>query len=126
MATTIISASARRSLRTSRGRTRTLPKKKPPDAPREQSRKLSFKERKELESLPGRIELLENAVQELHAAMADPSFYRKDRDEIAGARNRLEDLEREMASAYAPGTPWKSLPADSRSDRANTTAGTTT
>jgi ABC transport system ATP-binding/permease protein len=50
-------------------------KKKPPDAPREQSRKLSFKERKELESLPGRIELLENAVQELHAAMADPSFY---------------------------------------------------
>ncbi|MGO9917590.1 MAG: ABC transporter ATP-binding protein, partial [Isosphaeraceae bacterium] len=66
-----------------------------------QSRKLSFKERKELESLPGRIELLENAVQELHAAMADPSFYRKDRDEIAGARNRLEDLEREMASAYA-------------------------
>ena len=59
-----------------------------------------FKERKELESLPGRIELLENAVQELHAAMADPSFYRKDRDAITGARNRLEDLERDLASAY--------------------------
>ena len=76
-------------------------KKKTSDPPREQSRKLSFKERKELESLPGRIELLENAVQELHAAMADPSFYRKDRDQIAGARNRLEDLERDLASAYA-------------------------
>ena len=33
--------------------------------------------------------------------MADPSFYRKDRDEIAGARNRLEDLERDLAAAYA-------------------------
>ena len=33
--------------------------------------------------------------------MADPSFYRKDRDAIAGARNRLEDLERDLASAYA-------------------------
>ena len=76
-------------------------------------RKLSFKERKELETLPGRIELLENAVQELHMAMADPSFYRKDRDAIAGAGNRLEELERDLASAYGAGTPWKSLPADS-------------
>ncbi|MGA7502369.1 MAG: ABC transporter ATP-binding protein, partial [Isosphaeraceae bacterium] len=76
-------------------------KKKTSDPPREQSRKLSFKERKELETLPGRIELLENAVQELHAAMADPSFYRKDRDQIAGARNRLEDLEHDLAAAYA-------------------------
>jgi ABC transport system ATP-binding/permease protein len=39
--------------------------------------------------------------QELHAAMADPSFFRKDRDAITGARNRLEDLERDLASAYA-------------------------
>jgi ATP-binding cassette subfamily F protein uup len=76
------------------------PRKKAPEAAREQPRKLSFKERKELESLPGRIEQLENAVQELHAAMADPSFYRKDRDEIAGAKKRLDDLERELAVSY--------------------------
>ncbi len=76
------------------------PKPKPAQATREQSRKLSFKERKELEALPERIEQLETAVQEMHSAMADPSFYRKDRDEIGGAKKRLEGLERELATAY--------------------------
>ena len=32
--------------------------------------------------------------------MADPSFYRKDRDEIAAASKRLEDLERDLTAAY--------------------------
>ena len=90
-----------------------VPKKKPADAPREQSRKLSFKERKELDGMPGRIEQLEKTAQDLHAAMAEPSFYRQDRDEIAGAKKRLKDLERDLAAAYCAGTPWKSLPADS-------------
>ena len=67
----------------------------------EQSRKLSFKERKELDGMPGRIEQLEKTVQDLHAAIAEPSFYRQDRDEIAVARKRLEDLERDLAAAYA-------------------------
>ena len=61
-----------------------VPRKKAADAPREQSRKLSFKERKELDGMPGRIEQLEKTAQDLHAAMAEPSFYRQDRDEIAG------------------------------------------
>jgi ATP-binding cassette subfamily F protein uup len=67
---------------------------------RVQARKLTFKERQELEALPGRIETLEKAVGELHTAMADPAFYRKDRDEIAQARSRLEVHEREVAAAY--------------------------
>ena len=75
-------------------------RKKSRDAAREQARKLSFKERQELEALPARIEALEKAVNDLHAAMADPAFYRKDRDEIAQARSRLEDLERDLAAAY--------------------------
>jgi len=29
------------------------------------------------------------------------TFYRQDRDEIAGAKKRLEDLERDLAAAYA-------------------------
>ena len=78
-----------------------VPKKKPADAPRERSRKLSFKERKELDGMPGRIEQLKKTAQDLHAAMAEPSFYRQDRDEIAGAKKRLEDLERDLAAAYA-------------------------
>ena len=78
-----------------------VPRKKAADAPREQSRKPSFKERKEVDGMPGRIEQLEKSVQDLHAAMAEPSFYRQGRDEIAGARKRLEDLERDLAAVYA-------------------------
>ena len=38
--------------------------------------------------------------------MADPAFYRKDRDEIARAKARLEDIERELAAAYER---WEAL-----------------
>ena len=78
-----------------------VPRKKPADAPRERCRKLSFNERKELDDMPGRIEQLEKTVQDLHAAMAEPSFFRQDRDEMAGAKKRLEDPERDLAAAYA-------------------------
>jgi len=76
-------------------------RKKAADPPREQSRKLSFKERKELEGMPGRIEQLEKTVQDLLVAMAERSFYRQGRDEIAGARRRLDVLERDLAAVYA-------------------------
>jgi ATP-binding cassette subfamily F protein uup len=80
--------------------------KKAPDPLLEQARKPSFKERKELESLPGRIEELERGIRELHEAMAEPSFYRKDRDEITRVKARLENLERDLASAYER---WEAL-----------------
>jgi ATP-binding cassette subfamily F protein uup len=67
-----------------------------PPAPR----KLSYKERQELQALPGRIEALEAALQELHEAMADPMFYRRDGGEIARTRARLEELEQDLAAAY--------------------------
>ena len=77
-----------------------VPRKKAADAPCEQSRKLSFKERKEPRGMPGRIEQLEKTVQERHAALVEPSFYRQSRVPIAGARKRLEDLERDLAGAH--------------------------
>jgi ATP-binding cassette subfamily F protein uup len=71
-------------------------------------RKLSSKERRELEQLTRRIEELEEAIRDLHGAMADPAFYRKDGSEIAGAKDRLETLERELAQAYER---WETLEA---------------
>ena len=38
--------------------------------------------------------------------MADPAFYRKERDEIARANSRLEAIERELATAYER---WQAL-----------------
>ena len=84
-------------------------RKKPADAPREQSRKLSFKERKELDGMPGRMEQHEKTVQDRHAALVDPSLHRQCRDEIAGARKRLGDLERDLAAVYARGHALEEL-----------------
>ena len=69
-------------------------------------RKLSFKEQRELETLPKQIEEIENRQQELHALMADPSFYQKPREEIAAATEELEHLEEELMEKF---DRWESL-----------------
>jgi ATP-binding cassette subfamily F protein uup len=43
-------------------------------------RKRSYKEQRELDTLPGRIETLELAQSELEAIAADPTFYQQDRE----------------------------------------------
>ncbi len=64
------------------------------------ARKLSYKERRELEALPARIEELEAARQAIHEAMADPAFYRQDGSEIAEVKARLDELEAELAASF--------------------------
>ena len=71
-------------------------------------RKLSFKEQRELETLPKQIEEIENRQKELHALMADPSFYQKPREEIATATDELEQLEEELLKKF---DRWESLEA---------------
>jgi len=44
------------------------------------ARKLTYKEKIELEKLPGLIEKAEQAVAELEASMADPAFFAKSRE----------------------------------------------
>lgn len=69
-------------------------------------RKLSYKEQRELEQLPGRIEALEREQAALHAQMSAPDFYRGAKDAIAVVRDRLEGLENELAQAYKR---WETL-----------------
>jgi len=68
-------------------------------APQKQ-RKLSFKEQKELEMLPRRIEELDAEQQQIIAAMADPAFYRNSGDKVSATRARLDALEKELAKVY--------------------------
>jgi ATP-binding cassette subfamily F protein uup len=75
---------------------------------KERPRKLSSKERRELEELPGRIEALESTREELHEAMADPAFYRREAAEIVEARARIDALEQALAQAFAR---WEELEA---------------
>jgi ATP-binding cassette subfamily F protein uup len=63
-------------------------------------RKLTFKETRELEQLPGRIETLEQEQEKLYEKMADESFYRNDGNDVAGARTRLSELALLLEEAY--------------------------
>ncbi len=71
-------------------------------------RRLSFKEKQELEGLPERIEFLEAKIAGVHAAMSSADFYQRDSDEIAETTSRLRNLEAELAGAYAR---WEELEA---------------
>ncbi len=87
---------------------KTTPTPKPVEASTAVSRKLSFRERKELEALPQRVEDLEAAVSAVHQTMADPAFYQKGGNAIALEKQKLEELERELAVAFER---WEELEA---------------
>jgi len=66
----------------------------------ERPRKLSFKEKKELEAIHKLIETLEVEQRQLHDAMANPDFYKKG-SEVAVVAARLKELSRQLEGAYA-------------------------
>lgn len=76
------------------------PKPEQPQTRPERTRKLSYKEQRELEKLPERIEVLEAEQQRLYETMSDPTFYQKGGSNIVEAKARVELLERELAEAY--------------------------
>ncbi|MEM1187690.1 MAG: ATP-binding cassette domain-containing protein [Pseudomonadota bacterium] len=54
--------------------------------------KLSYRERRELEALPGEIETLERRQAELEALSADPDFYTRPQDEVQDLLAELAEL----------------------------------
>ena len=62
--------------------------------------KLSYRDRKELDSLPARIEKLEQERESLQQQMQDPAFYKQDKERISGVRVRLDELQAELDEAY--------------------------
>ncbi|NGZ06413.1 MAG: ATP-binding cassette domain-containing protein [Magnetococcales bacterium] len=83
-------------------------KKNPPKPAPGRKTGLSFKEKRELEQLPARIETLESEQQQLHAAMADPAYFRHPPEQRAADRTRLTTLEAELENAYLR---WEHLEA---------------
>ena len=55
-------------------------------------KRLSYKERQELEALPDQIDALEAEQTQLEAVLADPATYRDRADEVAALTQRLEAL----------------------------------
>jgi len=77
---------------------RAAPEKSRPQ--KERPRKLSFKEERELEGLPGLIAGLEEEQGQLHARLSDPEFYKNAGAEIASINTRLAAIELELEAAY--------------------------
>ena len=74
--------------------------------PQPARKKLTNKEQRELEALPGLIEKLENEIARVEAAMADPAFYKQDKSAIASQSNELDRLRNDLSHAYER---WEAL-----------------
>ena len=64
------------------------------------TKKLSYKDQRELDALPARIEALEAELEGVQATMSEPGFYQGEAETIAATSQRLEELEAELAAAY--------------------------
>ena len=69
-------------------------------------RKLGFKETRELEELPARIEKLEAEQARLGEQMGDAAFYQGDAQKVAATTGRLHAIGEELTTAFAR---WEEL-----------------
>jgi len=70
--------------------------------------KLSYKEARELEALPGRIEALETEQAQVAERLADPALYQSSPQDAAALQARSESIEGELLDALAR---WEALEA---------------
>ena len=70
------------------------------------SKKLSYKDQRELDNLPQEIENLETQIAELSEQISQPDFYRGDRNDIAETETRLSELQQQLSHCY---DRWESL-----------------
>ena len=62
--------------------------------------KLTFKEQRDLESLPSEIEALEREQHDLTARMASADYHRQGPEKIRADRQRAEEIERLLESRF--------------------------
>ena len=71
-------------------------------------RKLGYKEARELEQLPARIEALEARMGALTEQMHTPAFFQRDHAAVAAHNDALAECQDELEAAYAR---WMELEA---------------
>ena len=69
-------------------------------------KKMSYKDQRELELMPARIEALEAEQAGLQAEVADPALFRADPARAAATLKRIEEIARDLEASYAR---WDSL-----------------
>ncbi len=91
---------------------------KPPEPPtktkvveektKTKSVKLSYKDQRELDALPQRIEDLEGQLEVLQQRLGDPQLYRNQADQVASLQQASNQVQTELEQAYER---WESLEA---------------
>ncbi|MGY5797251.1 ATP-binding cassette ATPase Uup [Rheinheimera faecalis] len=81
---------------------------KPVELSSTSSKKLSYKEKRELELLPALIETLDAELSALQQQVNDPQFFRQNADDTQKALNQLHEAESKLAHAYER---WEQLEA---------------
>jgi ATP-binding cassette subfamily F protein uup len=71
------------------------------DAARAKPRRLSYKEQRELEAIPERIQNLETEQALLQQQIADPELFKGDRARATATLERLQSVGAELEQAYA-------------------------
>jgi len=83
------------------------PKAEPAKAPAPK-KKMSYKEQRELESLPGQIEAMEARQAELNATLNAADFYKQDAETVKKMLAEVQSLELELEASYQR---WNELDA---------------
>ncbi len=65
------------------------------------AKKLSYKDQRELDALPDRIEALEERQAELESTVSAPGFYNQDHETTNAVLNELASLQAELEAAYS-------------------------
>ncbi len=73
------------------------------------SKKLSYKDQRELDALPAQIETFENEIESLQARMAADDFYKQEKQTILEVQKQLEEMQAGLAQCY---TRWEQLEAE--------------
>ena len=86
---------------------------KPKSSPRK-TKKLSYKDQRELESLPAEIESLEEALAALQEKVNDPEFFKQPADATAGTLATLSETEETLSQKYARWDELESMLEDTQ------------
>lgn len=76
--------------------------------PASTKKKLGYKETRELEALPGRIDALENEIAERTARMNDPGYFQRDPADVSADNAALADAQAALDAAF---DRWQELEA---------------
>lgn len=75
-------------------------KQSPARSKEKQSKKLGYKDKRDLEMLPKQIEKLEAEIEQLHEQMSKPDFFQQEKEIIIRSQSQIKETEEELELSY--------------------------